>query len=260
MSFKCKRCLTDFNHKHHLSAHLTRKKVCCVVEGGEDIHQDTLRAEISNIPAKIYECECCNKKFATRQSIHVHKKKCIEKHTNQNNALYVNMRKEIDDLKKEVRNLKNNKQTVNINNTNTINNITNITLNNWGNENRDHITHDFLTQCALLHQQGFKNLIEQVHFNPEVPENRNIVYRTKNSVRKWVNNEWHVCDKNEAVEDMINKNAIILQAHVLRHIDDIVKQDKCYEYLVSIKKDGHKENFYMLRNSINGLLIDSVCN
>lgn len=263
--FKCKRCLTEYKYKHHLTSHLSRKNPCPIVEGGENIEPIVLYEEATYIPPKLFECEICKKRLATRQSLHTHKKMCIAKNSTNTNAIISGLKDTIKKLEKNVEKLQRSQQqtqptpqTVNIsNNITTINNVTNITINAWGNERMDHITHDFLTECAYKRQNGFKKLIEQIHFNPDLPENHNIgMWKVSRKLAvRWVNNAWEPCDQNEAVEDLINRNGIILLGHVFKNMEEDKHYDKCMEYLNSINKTGvQKENYYNLRNAIIALL------
>ena len=61
------------------------------------------------------------------------------------------------------------------NTTNIQSNVKNtITLNNYGNENLSHITDSLKTQLVKIPYGMIPKLIEQVHFNDEYPENKNI--------------------------------------------------------------------------------------
>lgn len=263
--FKCKRCLTEFKYKHHLTSHLLRKNTCPVVEGGENIDPKVLYEEATYIPPKLFECEICKKRLASRQSLHTHKKMCIAKNSTNTNAIISGLRDTIKKLEKNMEKIQRSQQTqqtppapqtVNISNNTTINNV-NITINTWGNERMDHITHDFLTECAYKRQNGFKKLIEHIHFNPDLPENHNIgMWKVSRKLAvRWVNNSWEPCDQNEVAEDLISRNGIILIGHVFKNMEDTKHYDKCMEYLNSINKTGvQKENYYNLRNAIIALL------
>jgi hypothetical protein len=93
--FQCKRCLVTFTHKHHLQAHLAKKKACDVDEGGVDIDPAVLFDETKkDAKYKGYECSICFKRFSTRQSLHVHNKKCEELREESIQRMMENVRQE----------------------------------------------------------------------------------------------------------------------------------------------------------------------
>ena len=71
-------------------------------------------------------------------------------------------------------NTTNNNNTTNINNTNSNNNSNNITnniiLNNYGSENKDYITHDYLLELLKKPFQAIPELIKYTYFNDEHPK------------------------------------------------------------------------------------------
>ena len=64
-------------------------------------------------------------------------------------------------------------------------------LNNFGEETHDHISEEFLQQCFHNKVQGVLNLIEKLHFDPVVPNNRNIRMRNMTQMKIEIVNEKH---------------------------------------------------------------------
>ena len=75
--------------------------------------------------------------------------------------------------------------------------IKNIQLNNYGSEDLSHITNQLKTEMIKMPYGMISKMIEHVHFNDEVPENKNIMITNSrdNKLKIYKNNkcrEW-VC-------------------------------------------------------------------
>ena len=140
-----------------------------------------------NESKNIHRCNYCNKCYSTSSNMRKHEKTCKKKkeiEINQNNEIIM-MKKETENMKKEIEELKNFKiQTQNntTNNNNSHNNITNnntININNYGSENLKHLrSKDF---AGLLNgiYGAVPKLIEKIHFDPKHPENQNIKFTNR---------------------------------------------------------------------------------
>ena len=74
--YTCKRCGYQSDDITNFRRHLTRKSVCEVKFQNIDIN--ILRNEYLAPPKnKTLSCDSCNKQFASRSGLHVHKKKCV---------------------------------------------------------------------------------------------------------------------------------------------------------------------------------------
>jgi hypothetical protein len=155
-----------------------------------------------------YICKYCSKKFNTNQSYYRHMKHYCNKNTkntNRNNndkqlipvddiiskELYDKFKSMIES-KYELIPKENNDTSIidtsisnnnshntlnnNSNNTNNTNNTTinNITIKNFGHERMDHIKKEHICNLLKLPYEMIPKLVEQVHFNDDVPENKNI--------------------------------------------------------------------------------------
>jgi hypothetical protein len=110
--------------------------------------------------------------------INININKLIEEKMNQMNQ----MAKQITMLQTELLNQNKTPQTVNntINNTvnnnnNTMNIVNIINVNGYGNENRDYIDKYLYERCIGRPSDFVPNLILNIHFNPDYPENHNVV-------------------------------------------------------------------------------------
>lgn len=149
---------------------------------------------------------------------------------------FVTMKSRMNKLEKEVQKLQSKPSTTN-NTIITNNNSINISLNNFGQESVSHLTHDFLSHCLLNPSKGFTSLIENIHYNNDVPENRNIRCKSlkRNVFEKYIDSEWRSCDASNTLDELIRKGYRILNTHYTQHfmndpdlMEDELKQ-RAYE-------------------------------
>ena len=182
-------------------------------------------------------CSYCGKEFSRRDSLTRHLNRCkIKKEneieTNKIEVLEKDKEELIDTVEKlliecsEMKNLlknttKNikksttphsvsNSHNTNSNNTNNTNNNT-IIINNYGEEDTNYITTDFILK--LLKNKPFKaipEMIKHTHFNKEHPENQNIKITNKKEpyVKIMKNNKWELQDRRNTITDLIDKQHI----------------------------------------------------
>jgi len=124
---------------------------------------------------RIFMCDFCEKGFKHHSNQIEHQKICKQKPIENVQQLL----KENAKLRAEVKHWKSlaKNKVVNITNNNIQNNNITIHLNNFGHEKIDHMSHDFIKDC--LKERDMVRLLEQIHFDPEHPENHTI--RIKNS-------------------------------------------------------------------------------
>ena len=102
----------------------------------------------------------------------------------------------------KIKNIKNNTKIKNSNFTN------NITINNYGNENISFLTPEFLAKLIL--SKGvyplIPNLIKEIHFNKDFPENKNLKITNKKQpyIKVYENGNWQLKDKKEAIKDIVD--------------------------------------------------------
>jgi hypothetical protein len=88
-------------------------------------------------------------------------------------------------------------------------------LNNYGDEDISHLSDDFLSYCLMNPKKGMTNLIQNIHYNKDVPENHNLRFKSdkKNLFEKWVDSEWRLCDASNTLDELIKKGYKILNSH-----------------------------------------------
>ena len=239
--FKCPRCGYDTNYKAHYIKHLNILTPCPTTlssQSREDIIKAIHKPELKGTTV---ECSWC-KKLITKKNMLRHQTTCHDKPVAQNEAststvvaentqpIANNKNLDITNLQELMTNpefqkliddavdkrLKNNKTTQNniyVQNNNTI------ILNNFGNEDISHLTHDFLSHCLLNPTKGITNLIGKVHYDNDVPSNNNIRYKStkQNTLEKYVDSHWMICDASNTLDELIKKGYRILNAHYAEH-------------------------------------------
>ena len=224
----CKRCLHATTTKSNLLSHLRNKKPCNVDKDGLDITIQTYIEELLTVvqEPKKYACAHCNYQFNHSQSMYRHIKTCKKKPQptkDEKDILIEKLQAELQNYKKQGGN------TVINNNNGTIINIT-INKNNFGSEDTSYINEEFIKFCVENPSRGITQLIENIHYNPEHPENHNIRCRSlKNNVfEKLIDSEWTLCDASNTLDELIKKGYRIMNTYYMENIhnnDDILDDE-----------------------------------
>jgi hypothetical protein len=243
---QCDRCGINFTRLTSLRTHLKKKKTC------EPILKDIPVLVLINkykVRKGCYKCENCGKEYKSAVGKCKHKKKClvnpviIEKKTinileDELEKKDILLDKEVirrKELEKQVEKLILEKtqlqeahaKVINNNHSNT-NNITTIgrdqniiIVNNFGEENIEYLLKDenFIKKCIENPVNSISKYLDNVHFNKEHPENRNI--KITNLLGPYMDyikeGEWNKIEKNILLPKIINKSIDV--------IDDIAYQD-----------------------------------
>ena len=235
----CDRCGYNFTTIANLRKHLNKKNTCEPIL--KDISIEELK-EKYKVKKGCYKCENCGKEFKTSSGKCKHKKKClvnpiiIEKKENDKlkeelefvkneKDKKVSKRKE---LEKQVEQLLLEKTRINqenhigvINNDNSQNTNINIVF-NFGEENVEYLLKDenFIKKCIESPINSIHKYLDNVHFNKEHPENRNI--KMTNLLGPYMDyikeGKWNKIEKNILIPKMIDKS--------IGTIDDIIDKKK----------------------------------
>lgn len=237
---QCERCGTEFKNLRNLRCHFDRKNTCKPLL--KDIPIEELK-EKYKIKKGCYKCENCGKEFKTSSGKCKHKKKCsinpiiIEK--KENDKLKEELDKEVSkrrELEKQVEQLllektqlqeANAKLVVNGNNNNS--NLTTIgrdqniiVINNFGEENIEYLLKDenFIKKCIESPINSIHKYLDNVHFNKEHPENRNI--KMTNLLGPYMDyikeGKWNKIEKDVLIPKIIDKS--------IDTIDDVIDYGK----------------------------------
>ena len=138
---------------------------------------------------KSHTCKYCSKTYSKNSNLHRHLKKCPHKKKAEDwEEQLLQYKKERQELREQVSTLlhtlanTNNgqKQSDNVGGTTThqtnchnTNNIQ-ININNYGHENLDYVTQDFVQNLFSIPYGALPKLIKFIHFHPQHPENHNV--------------------------------------------------------------------------------------
>lgn len=225
--FICERCEHESTTKGNLILHL-KKKNACPTNNSKRTREEIIAslARVSSKP-KIHGCNHCELKFSTPQGKHQHMKICSKHPENELRTKVLNMEKMIAELQIELHSQRNQ-----IHTTNHIqhqqNNL-NIIVNNYGHETTPSFSPEFLNHCLLNPSKGLASLIEQIHYNPELPENHNLRHKStkQNILQKFIDHNWHDCDASNTLDELIRKGYRILNAYYTDHVlkDPAIMED-----------------------------------
>jgi hypothetical protein len=238
---QCERCGTEFKNLRNLRSHFDRKNICKPLM--KDISIIVLK-EKYKIRKGVYKCENCGKEFKTSSGKCKHKKKClvnpviIEKKTI--SKLETELDKEIikrKKLEKQVEQLILEKtqlqeahaRVINNDHSNT-NNITTIgrdqniiIVNNFGEENIEYLLKDenFIKKCIESPINSIHKYLDNVHFNKEHPENRNI--KMTNLLGPYMDyikeGKWNKIEKNILIPKIIDKSIDVVDEIAYKDLD-----------------------------------------
>ena len=189
-----------------------------------DFHTSEKKISRTNLKKNL-QCEYCEKIFKHRQSKHRHMKTCKLKHLHKsdymmqqhggNVQLIEHMSNQIIELKNEKQAMKKSMEKL----LDKVGNVTHITnhqqnvyINNYGQENLEYITGNYLQKLLQLPYSALPKLIKDIYFHPEHPENRNVKITNKKLpyVSVYKGNKWVLHDKNQVIENMVDKGFTII--------------------------------------------------
>lgn len=265
--FVCKRCNYETTYKKCLIQHLNNKKPCKILNNNIDreILIDELIEKTYN--ENTHNCEFCEKKFNNRSNMYRHKKVCIKNPEN----IIEKLTNRIDDLESKLNNqiISNNIQQITIdkiinqpiNSTNNTQNIQNnininvpssssVKLKNFGWENMKALPESLISSLFL--ELRFRDLVEQLHCDPDYPENHNIrIKSTKRNIMEiYRNDKWDMVSFVNGLNDLLlhghkifidyynkNKKRILEEDMTQRELNEALEQ---LENIKNLDKDEIK--------------------
>lgn len=225
-TFTCERCGYDFITKQRLITHYKRKNAC--EPNVNDLSIESCLESLTKKLAKCHECDKCKKKFSHLSSKSRHIKDCTgptTTNTDSSKNELEDLQKKYTDLKEMVEKMMVSTPTTNVNIGTFINNNGNqniINLKNFGSENMDYLTMDFLNSCLI--SNDIVPLIENLHFDKEHPENHNVKLKSskKELMEVYSNGNWMIADTDETLNELITKGYRVLSSHSKRNKTDIL--------------------------------------
>lgn len=223
MDYKCNRCGYTTLQKCHLVRHLQNVRQCKPLLN--DVPLEDLLSELQKkANDTAYPCEYCGKQFNSRSNKSRHKKTCKKRSTVEE------LQKQVETLTNMVVSMQHNGTTNITNNNNIVNNIqNNIHLHGFGHETLGHLPKSFLNYCFA--NKDIVQLIENVHFDKECPENQNVrIKSSKNELMEYYQNgNWVISTQDRILTELIQKGYRILRTHGKRNKGGIMEEEDLEE-------------------------------
>ena len=244
--YECECCNFSSKLKNNYFRHLKTKKHLKRSEESlpQPLSQESCKKNIPNIPLNIpisppnipvflhensdFSCIFCKSSFSSFSNKRRHELHRCRKNPNYVNKILETKNKKIKKLEMEKKKMKREIEkllttvsttTTNNNTTNNNNNITYgdvnnnvIIVNNYGKENTNYLTEDYLKKLLDKPYGGIQNLIKNIHFHPNHPENHNVKITNKKLpyALVWNDKIWETRNKKEVIEDLVDKGYMIM--------------------------------------------------
>jgi hypothetical protein len=231
----CERCGYETQRKSDLKKHLRKKMECSPVFSS--ISPIEIIAKLDKKyedGIETFDCIHCLKKFNIKSNLSRHLNICKSKPNS-----------DIEMLKIEVKNLKEKLQEHKYSKIN-VTNIINTNINNYGNESLDHLPNDFLTSCFMF--KNMQSLIENIHFDPDCPQNKNIQLKSLKHklVKVYQDEKWNTKPADNVLDELVNKGQTILKKHFRDNREEVEEEmsseeiDEVIEWLAQIFENNEK--------------------
>jgi hypothetical protein len=92
-------------------------------------------------------------------------------------------------------------------------------------ESQTHLTTEFLNKCFA--EKGLVDLIENLHFDKECPQNHNVRLKSKKQelMEVYSNGKWLVKDQDQTLTELIQSGYRILRMHGKKYKGDIIEDE-----------------------------------
>lgn len=122
----------------------------------------------------------------------------------------------------------------------------NIFIHSHGSENLDYISSQYLLNLVKAPYGAVPQLLKDIHFHPEHPENANVVITNKKLqyAKVWKNDKWNVCDKKEVIHNMMDKSFNIIDGSFESGIDSLDSRKKQKYMEFQHKYASHNKQLY----------------
>ena len=215
VEYVCQNCDKKFSHKSTFKRHLARKFPCKKEAGNfKGQHRVTLKTKKS-------ECDDCGKQFTNRhsKSRHMTNQRCYK------TAAMKRLESERDLLKDRL-----DKLAEQLKDSGTTNiNINIVNINSFGNESMSHISPNLLQQLIQKPGVAVPELLRQIHFDPEHPENHNIriTNRKENYAQIFLDQQWLLAKKADVLNKMVDKGVSLLDNCFEEHSNTLSDFKRC---------------------------------
>ena len=191
--FTCPRCQFATDHKPTFKRHVFRGRPCKSSPGCSDVCLDEIRENMFPTKDK-FICSTCTKGYNSAQGLQLH---CLKVHKTE----YQNCK--INNINKNAGKVVNG-DNANVTQTNF---HTHIHMpRNFGDEDISYISKEYLSQIAHCFSTGLAELMRNVHFHPEHPENHNVRLACKRDkiIEKVKDGKWVKSSHDQIEKAMVN--------------------------------------------------------
>ena len=223
-------------------------------------------------------CQFCEKKFTRIDNLNRHQEKScrilkiiksnkqdkineLEEENNKNKLLIQKKNEEEKKLSSQIEKLLDKVGTTHITHNQLIQNNQTIHINNFGEENMEMLTSNFMNKMIKYPYSAIPKMIEKKHFNESYPENNNIkiVNKKDNKVMIMRNNKWEYANKNMTLKKLIDCNNDHMDTYyeqIKGELDDTYKnrflkyQDKFYSYDKDLLRSINDDTELILWNNM----------
>lgn len=250
-TYKCDRCLKEFDQKCHYENHIN-KKFPCKEKPQNPSNTSQNPSKIENISTM---CNYCGREFSRKDNLHRHiTGYCKVKKTNDATmeeimTMLIKLKESDEKKTKEIEKLKGEitkYQTI-INNTqNNINKQNNITFNikAYGTEDTSRITVQEYKKILCRGMNSVPVFIEKLHFNKNVPENHNVYISNLRDeyVLMYDGKIWRLKDRVDALQQLYEDGSGILETKFEELLDLLDEPTiKMFKRFLKIKDDDDEK-------------------
>jgi len=240
-NYLCSRCLKSFDRKSNFVRHINRINPCSKIINSntdEEEQRNNLKKYLhknfpklsENIVADIvgeniikedkkYVCDFCNKSFQSSTYFKKHKRELCSRHLRFEQHIIKDYLKKIEKIKQENMTLKEkiylkNKtlprycveegKVINVEKS-YLHFYEQKNIRPFGNEILDHVTDKFMKKMIMNPEIGLTNLVRIIHFNPEIPQNRNLFVKSQKfiTVEVYKKSGWKTISRRDIFQNII---------------------------------------------------------
>ena len=229
--YVCPRCEYRTRDYYVMKRHLSRVNPCPPVHS-DDEPQDILK-QLQEAPraSKSMACPYCTGTFSCRQSKYAHIKRFHQEASKPVDVATETLQR-MDAVEQSMRRLlelttSSSSPAATSTVVNTVNTVVNVVNNNhivvnaFGRESLEHVTPAFIDQCVRRTDKGIVELIEKIHFDPDVRENCNIkATNAKVPLVKYNDGaRWKWGRKDKLLDEIVDRGHGLMQEHFDDHED-----------------------------------------
>lgn len=210
--FVCDICKYTTKYKCNLIQHLNNKKNCDIFNTDIDRKELINKLITKEYNDITYDCKFCKKKFNNSNNMYQHIKICKKKIVEIENKVIVI--REFD-----------------------------------RSENTDYLDNEFLLEC--FKEQDLLKIIEDLHFNPDHPENNNVrIKNNKQNLMEYFDiGNWKIDKKNIVLNHIITNGWRILNSYYRKNKEEIssIMDEKEIEESIQWLQDINNEEPYIIK-------------